>query len=345
MAAVVLGCCAVSVYASLAAYDARSSTSHGNALNSLIHQGFGLAVKRGHDLKKQGGKIVFRYVRLDEDHTFLTAVPIGMHTAATVVQENIADAGMWSPTETGILKEILTRNCGKLGKPQVLIDVGCNVGWFCSVAAAYGCQCMAFDGSVEATTYVKITSHLNGWQNRMHIYSALVSNDTNVSFNGWNVKSGGSPAATPATSSGQDSPFTTASVRLDDVVKEPVVFMKVDVEGWEPSVFESAAQLIAQTPPPYVFFEITYYLLGEWKTQYTQTLQYLHLHNYRCAQMHSRKSIPSLKKMDDAAAWFESLQTSKLCDPTKIHFCQEEIFCVHSTATYMPHDLQPLLAT
>jgi FkbM family methyltransferase len=336
-AVLVLGCIVTAAVAEFRLGDGRSSL-HASALNSLIHQGFSLAVKRGHDLKKEGGKIVVRYVRLDDEHTFLSAVPVGMKTAATVVQENIADTGMWSPSETQVLLEILSRNCGQAGKPQLLLDVGCNVGWFCSVAAAYGCKCMAFDGSLEATTYVKMTSQLNGWGKRMSINAALVSNDTRVTFNGWTVK----PSNTDAASSRNDA-FTASSVRLDDVVKEPIVFMKVDVEGWEPSVFDSAAQLIAETPPPYVYFEITYYLLGEWKTQYIQTLNFLHLHGYRCAQLHDRKRIPNLKEVEDAKAWFEALQSSPICDSTKRHFCQEEIFCLHITTTFIPSALTKLL--
>ncbi len=35
------------------------------------------------------------------------------------------------------------------------------------------------------------------------------------------------------------------SVRLEDVVKEDVLLMKVDVEGWEWSVMKGAAKLVA----------------------------------------------------------------------------------------------------
>ncbi len=342
-----IGCHLLGSIADAKVRDNNHKTAHGPGLLALIHQGFTLAAKRGHNIDKEGGKVVVRYIRLDDEHTFLSAVPIGMKTAATVVQENIAESGMWSPGETTVLKEILVRNCGNPDKPQVLVDVGCNIGWFCSVAAAYGCKCMAFDGSVEATTYISITTQLNGWGARVQVYSSLVSNDTNVSFNGWNVQSGSTaPAnATPATSSGQDTPFTTASVRLDDVVKMPVLFMKVDVEGWEPSVFESAAQLIAQTPPPYVFFEITFYLNHEWRPQYIQTLHYLHKHGYRCALTHERKPVPKLTTEPEAAAWFETLKASPFCDTKTRHFCQEEVFCVYHTTSYIPNELASFMPT
>ena len=65
------------------------------------------------------------------------------------VHEAIASNGIWAPPETAILTSVLKKHCQNAGQPQVFLDVGCNIGWFCSVAAAYGCSCMAFDGSAE----------------------------------------------------------------------------------------------------------------------------------------------------------------------------------------------------
>lgn len=338
---VLFACMAIAAAAAAAGASTAGNdmfSHHPSSLNSLIHDGFSLAAKRGHSLQKDGGKIVIRYVQLDEEHNFLAAVPLGMKTHAFPVHEHIADTGMWSPTETQVLIEILSRTCGQFGMPQLLLDVGCNVGWFCSIAAAYGCKCMAFDGSLESTTYVKITSQLNGWGKRMHVQAALVSNETGVTFDGWNVQR----SSTSSASSSSDA-FTAASVRLDDVVKDPVVFMKVDVEGWEPSVFDSAAQLIAQHPPPYIFFEITYYLDKQYRPQYIKTLHSLYIHGYKCAQIDDPKAIPSLLNEDDAKAWFETLCTSPTCDTTKTTFCQEDIFCVHKAATFTPSTIANIL--
>ena len=38
--------------------------------------------------------------------------------------------------------------------------------------------------------------------------------------------------------------LTVPSIRLDDIVKEDVLLLKVDVEGWEWGVFKGAAGLI-----------------------------------------------------------------------------------------------------
>ena len=43
---------------------------------------------------------------------------------------------------------------------------------------------------------------------------------------------------------GNNVNISVPSVRLEDVVKEDVLLMKVDVEGWEWSVFKGAAGLI-----------------------------------------------------------------------------------------------------
>jgi hypothetical protein len=52
------------------------------SLNGLVHEAFTLAQARGHDLDRKGGKIVLRHVHLDDDHSFLSVVPLGMGSFA-----------------------------------------------------------------------------------------------------------------------------------------------------------------------------------------------------------------------------------------------------------------------
>ena len=44
--------------------------------------------------------------------------------------------------------------------------------------------------------------------------------------------------------SGENVKLSVPSIRLADIVKEDVLLLKVDVEGWEWGVFEGAAGLI-----------------------------------------------------------------------------------------------------
>ena len=44
---------------------------------------------------------------------------------------------------------------------------------------------------------------------------------------------------------GENIKILVPSVRLEDVVKEDVLLLKVDVEGWEWSVLKGAADLIS----------------------------------------------------------------------------------------------------
>lgn len=263
-----------------------------------------------------------------------------MKNVGAAVAETIAERGKWSPEETSNLIEILIRTCGQPDQPQLLVDVGCNVGWFCSVAAAYGCKCMAFDGNYEAVTYVRMTAALNGWSGRVEARAALVTNDSSVVFDGWEVVRPGSNVTSRTNAS--DSLATAArmpSIRLDDVLSEPAVFMKIDVEGWEVSVFESAMKYIAATPPRYIFFETTHYLKGEWITTYAKVLLFISQNGYRCAQTRDPKRIPNLASEAAAAEWFNTLKLSPICDTANMGGrwrCQEEIFCVHSSTSFVP---------
>ena len=48
---------------------------------------------------------------------------------------------------------------------------------------------------------------------------------------------------------------TLPSVRLEDLVKQEVLLMKMDVEGWEFSVYEGAEKLISQHGVRNIVFE------------------------------------------------------------------------------------------
>jgi hypothetical protein len=181
-----------------------------------------------------------------------------------------------------------------------------------------------------------MTSLLNNWSKRVHIHVGLVSNQTNVAFNGWSV------STSEAQKSTGTQAYTSKSYRLDDVVADPVLFAKIDVEGWEPSVFESATKLIAERPPRYITFEITYYLFKEWNIKYIDTVAHLYQHGYRCAQLNKHVALPSISSRADAERWFEGLKPD--CNTDKVKYCQDDVYCLHRTAGYIPEPLKALFA-
>ncbi|GIL88558.1 hypothetical protein Vretifemale_16503 [Volvox reticuliferus] len=182
---------------------------------------------------------------------------------------------------------------------------------------------MTFDGNLETLDYLKMSLAMNGFSDHVKVVEALVSNVTNVQFDGWNVKSNSGASASPGY-------VTTRSVKLDDVVREPVLYAKIDVEGWEPAVFASARKLFQREPPLYLFFEMTYYL-EKWKHEYLEVFMMLTAAGYKCESSVLQKifDMPTTKEAFDAMLKGYSFA----CDPTKINFCQDEFSCVLSSAS------------
>jgi FkbM family methyltransferase len=136
---------------------------------------------------------------------------------------------MWAPKKTAGFVEVMQRYCSS---PQnLVVDAGANIGWYCTLAVAFGCRCMAFDGNLEALQYLKMTKKLNGWsESQMRIVPALLSNTAHTTFDGWSVFNVMNDEASEGSQS-KSGWFTTTTTTLNNMVTEQPIFLKVDVEG------------------------------------------------------------------------------------------------------------------
>jgi hypothetical protein len=127
------------------------------------------------------------------------------------------------------------------------------------------------------------------------------------------------------------------AVAIDEVVKEDVLYMKVDVEGFEPSVFASAQNLIKDYTVRYILFEMTYYLYKWTDADYLMILESLDGYGYRLYHIEANHPIKNPQQTlprggSRLKAWFDKLKAT--CDTHATHFCQANIFAVHAQATW-----------
>lgn len=230
--------------------------------------------------------------------------------------------GYYSLDETKNLISVAGAYCQQ---GRLVVDCGANVGLFTLVAASFGCRVLAVDANEVYLRFLRVSVALNRMDDKVQILHGILSASRQVAFDGWYVNS--------ATS--KEIPLTPVYA-LDDLVTEPPLYLKVDVEGWEPSVFNSSFKMLQKLPPMYVFFEITFYENSRYQAQYKDMISGLIHLKYTCK---SRVLF-----VDEAAmrvsTWYEDYAKSQHWCKADAVRCQDEFFCWHQSVTSLP---QPLL--
>jgi len=149
------------------------------------------------------------------------------------------------------------------GEPPLVLDVGANLGWFTSYSSAAGCKVIGVEPQPRMLTLINVTLGLNDMNSRLDKYSNdaankkyptmrdrvtilnnIVNTDTSqrlkiVYNNGacwacsWVASAGPEEQST-------NEQFVIPPIRLDSVIKQDVLLMKIDIEGYEVRALESA---------------------------------------------------------------------------------------------------------
>jgi len=306
------------------------------------------------DLRKEGRhvenlsdvRIGLRYLT-DEVYPFWMVVPYMMALPAGDINEVLWDTGHFYYTiESDIAKKIMNSQCQTPAvQSPIVIDVGANTGYFTLLASSSGCRAIAVEPYKLHTDFLALSVSLNGFEPLVHIVPKIATNEEEVSFDGW------SASATTSTERLEMSKMKSQDVRkqvtsyegqrivkLDDLVKEDVLYLKVDVEGHEPNVLASASKLFHQHVVKYVLFEMTYYLNGWKDEEYLQVLEGLLDQQYKLFHMEMVRPLQEPHRVlpvtkAGISQWMNNIKSSE-CDTTIRHFCQLNIFAVHPRATW-----------
>jgi FkbM family methyltransferase len=197
-----------------------------------------------------------------------------MYVAAgeDIVSRFIRERGEWHPKLTaGILKLM---SAAPPTSDALFVDVGANIGWFTTAVAAAGHRVVAFEPFTENVALLQrsLCAAGDAAAARVRVIKLGLAERVrrcNVLVHSINRHNGmtqcyddDSPAAAAAATTappprGHEIVDTMRMQRLDDVIREAVWVLKVDVEGFEPAVFSGADALFADGfPPAYIVCEL-----------------------------------------------------------------------------------------
>ena len=143
---------------------------------------------------------------------------------------------------THIFREVLHKQCvDKDGKRALVLDIGANFGFFSVYAALLGCRVIAWEPVPLFRAFIRYNLQLNNVLHLVELRGKILSHEEgsvhemSVPKTGtWGTASVGGMNDFPETEYLQ---FKAVSERLDSVVTEDVLMLKLDVEGYEPYVF------------------------------------------------------------------------------------------------------------
>ena len=164
--------------------------------------------------------------------------------ADVAVSQYLIGSGGWEPHMTALFNQIL--------KPgMAVIDAGANVGYYTLLAAhlvgPHG-RVTAFEPNSENCRLVLLSRAANGFENISLLPLALSDHTGYASFCGALGSNGGFRSLHDEQLHNPSCQIVPV-MRLDDVYKDRVDFIKMDIEGAEPLALEGAARTLEKWRP------------------------------------------------------------------------------------------------
>lgn len=157
------------------------------------------------------------------------------------------------------------------GKRALVLDVGANFGWYSMYAAMLGCRVIAWEPVPQFRAFLMYNRQLNHFEDRIEIRDTAAMNIGGMVYNItvpqrgiWGTAGIDGLNIDRAIDNRGDYEIVHAlGERVDMVVQEEVLLLKVDVEGLEPAVMHSSTRLLDKHKVHHVVME---YSPGPWET-------------------------------------------------------------------------------
>lgn len=181
------------------------------------------------------------------------------------------------------------------GRDGIFVDVGANVGMASFAAAAMGFRVLAFEPVFENLQRICDGIWMNRVGELMDLFAAAASDRAgNITFHKLvgrlDNSAVSSAGAKLAFKSNEEIELQVRSIPLDEVIpeSEPVLLIKIDVQGWEHHVLKGAVKLLSREAgkAPYLIYEEDERLLQASNSSSKGIREFLHSVGYRHCTQH-----------------------------------------------------------
>lgn len=193
------------------------------------------------------------------------------HQHQDLVSNGIFDTGAWEEEMSKSMLGTMQQACLQLKIPleeAIFLDIGANIGWYTLLFAAAGHSVIAFEPLLANEQLLRRSLCSNaGFQERVTYYTDMLSDAPHKNctlFAGMDNLGDGTVSCNQHflapdnyTIQGTGLHMTTVDTALADV-PNPIVMVKMDVEGHEGHVFRGASASIIEARVPYIMFEFEY---------------------------------------------------------------------------------------
>jgi FkbM family methyltransferase len=170
----------------------------------------------------------------------------------------------------------LDKKC-KENPKTIVVDIGGFLGDFGLRAAAFGCQVYIFEPLPQQYWLIKSSVELNGFGDRVHVFNYAISNSER--FTAFKDLGGQTKEITDLSKIDKFDPniFFIKTVTLDSILPtEHIYLLKVDVEGFEPTVlFGGCKNILSERRVHHIISEYTAFWTNEGKGPWTNFMDNL----------------------------------------------------------------------
>lgn len=171
------------------------------------------------------------------------------------------------------------------GKTGIFVDVGANVGMATFAAAVMGFRVFAFEPVLENLQSICNGIYFNRVGDLVTVFEAATSDRVgNITFHKLVGRLDNSAVSATgaklAFKSNEEIELQVRSIPLDQVIpeEEPVLLLKIDVQGWEYHVLKGAKKLLSRKKgeAPYLIYEEDERLLQASNSTSKEIRKFLH---------------------------------------------------------------------
>ncbi len=200
--------------------------------------------------------VAYRHYR---DNQQINEAPKETPMGFKLIGNPLMESGAFEPEESEIVKKIL-------GKVDVVINVGANIGYYACLALQKNKSVIAFEPIASNLRYLYKNVRANQWEEKIEIFPIALSNRIGIIdiFGGSTAASLVKGWAGTPEQHVQMVPTSTLDKVLGSRFNGRNCFVLVDIEGAEKRMLEGASLLLSAEPKPIWLVEIS---IGEHQPQ------------------------------------------------------------------------------